>query len=924
MPSFPLYRSSSPSISPATTSTAAATTTLFIQPHFKQNASQSPPRFFIAAAASGSSGLCSVKPSVVIDSLKVLQWDRLCDCVASFAGTSIGKEATKKQLWNLDRTFEDSMRLLEETNAAVEMHKYGAMIDFTGLDVSSVQAAIRCAHRGSPVSGSEAMALLALLQFAEMLQLNIKAATKEDSAWYGRFLPLSAMIVELVINPSLIKFIEQLIDEDGSVKDSASSDLRHARDRVRVLERKLYQLIESMIRKELKESPTIEASNIDGRWCIKSEADMHPTFEGLLLSSNLGAGNLVEPLAAVPLNDELQQARLSVAKAEDDVLLKITKKMQMDLADIQHLCNCMIQIDLCESCALAKHHRRKWKIRLRVWYILGKFRQRKERIMSFHKAMNQIQGQIEKRTTGPHLIKINARARYSISFDGSFPDLYMPCDENGFIDTETSVEDKISKQSFLTQKKWTLYLPKAYHPLLLLQHRQNMQKALKDLSNAKSEISRKKRQEGYAKWKETINTNLSSLEMQVSMLKQAPPIPFDIFVEQKNKVLIITGPNTGGKTICLKTVGLAAMMAKSGLYVLASEPARVPWFDFVFADIGDDQSLTQSLSTFSGHLKQISEIKSLSTRLSLVLLDEVWNFNNVGAGTNPLEGASLGMSLLESFTDSGALLTIATTHHGELKTLKYSNDAFENACMEFDEVNLKPTYRILWGVPGRSNAINIAERLGMPAEILDNARELYGAASAEINEVIVDMERFKQEYHEKIHEVQLYLRLSKELHQRLLVTQNRVVEHGLEQRQRMIQEISEAAASARSMIHKKVRQSRSNPTLSPLQREANKDIQTSTVNNHHFTLEENVISAATKTPTEENATSTTTEIPYSKENNRHLVTEKKFKLPKIGDTVNVLSLNKKATVMQLDSSKGEIIVQAGNLKLKLKLSDITN
>ncbi|XP_073292865.1 uncharacterized protein [Primulina huaijiensis] len=753
-----------------------------------QNASQSPPRFFIAAAASGSSGLCRVQPSVVIDSLKVLQWDRLCDCVASFAGTSIGKEATKKQLWNLDRTFEDGMRLLEETNAAVEMHKYGAMIDFTGLDVSSVQAAIRCAHRGSPVSGSEAMALLALLQFAEMLQLNIKAATKEDSAWYGRFLPLSAMIVEFVINPSLIKFIEQLIDEDGSVKDSASSDLRHARDRVRVLERKLYQLIESMIRKELKESPTIEATNIDGRWCIKSEADMHPTFEGLLLSSNLGAGNLLEPLVAVPLNDELQQARLSVAKAEADVLLKITKKMQMDLADIQHLCNCMIQIDL--------------------------------------------------------------------------------------------------------------------------------------------EISRKKRQEGYAKWKETINTNLSSLEMQVSMLKQAPPIPFDIFVEQNNKVLIITGPNTGGKTICLKTVGLAAMMAKSGkiagLYVLASEPARVPWFDFVFADIGDDQSLTQSLSTFSGHLKQISEIKSLSTRLSLVLLDEVWNFNNVGAGTNPLEGASLGMSLLESFADSGALLTIATTHHGELKTLKYSNDAFENACMEFDEVNLKPTYRILWGVPGRSNAINIAERLGMPAEILDNARELYGAASAEINEVIVDMERFKQEYHEQIHKVQLYLRLSKELHQRLLVTQNRVVEHGLEQRQRMIQEISEAAASARSVIHKKVRQSRSNPTLSPLQREANKDIQTSTVNNHHSTLEENVISSVTKTPTEENATSTTTEIPYSKENNRRLLTEKKFKLPKIGDTVNVLSLNKKATVMQLDSSKGEIIVQAGNLKLKLKLSDITN
>ncbi|MQL41472.1 endonuclease MutS2, partial [Escherichia coli] len=132
--------------------------------------------------------------------------------------------------------------------------------------------------------------------------------------------------------------------------------------------------------------------------------------------------------------------------------------------------------------------------------------------------------------------------------------------------------------------------------------------------------------------------------------------------------IVITGPNTGGKTICLKTVGLAAMMAKSGLYVLASESVQTPWFDSVFADIGDEQSLSQSLSTFSGHLKQISNIRLKSTSQSLVLLDEV------GSGTNPLEGAALGMSLLESFAQDGCLLTIATTHHGELKTLKYSNE----------------------------------------------------------------------------------------------------------------------------------------------------------------------------------------------------------------------------------------------------------
>ncbi|KAI5385832.1 hypothetical protein KIW84_072436 [Lathyrus oleraceus] len=189
----------------------------------------------------------------------------------------------------------------------------------------------------------------------------------------------------------------------------------------------------------------------------------------------------------------------------------------------------------------------------------------------------------------------------------------------------------------------------------------------------------------------------------------------------------------------------------AGLYVLASESVQIPWFDCVFADIGDEQSLSQSLSTFSGHLKQISNIKLQSTRQSLVLLDEV------GAGTNPLEGAALGMSLLESFAQDGCLLTIATTHHGELKTLKYSNEAFENACMEFDEVNLKPTYKVLWGIPGRSNAINIAERLRLPSVVIDTARKLYGSSSAEIDEVITDMEKLKQDYHKRLTEAQYYL-----------------------------------------------------------------------------------------------------------------------------------------------------------------------
>ncbi|XP_047969873.1 endonuclease MutS2 [Salvia hispanica] len=798
----------------------------------------------IAAAASrGSSVNGDDHPSIVLDSLRVLQWDQLCDCVASFAGTTLGKQATKDQLWNLNKTYQRSIRLLEETKAAVEMHKYGAMTDFTGIDVALVETGIKCARRGFPVSGSEAMALVVLLRLAETLQFNVKAAIKEDSDWFVRFMPLSELITELVISQSLIKFIEQLVDEDGSVKDSASSNLRQSRDRVRLLEKKLYLLMENVIRNEAKETPTLEICNIDGRWCISSVAARSLNIEGLLLASGAGAGagNIIEPLSAVPLNDELQQARDSVAKAEQEVLLKITKKMQIDLNDIENIFNSIIKIDT-----------------------------------------------------------INARAKYSLSFEGACPDLYLVKDKDRAINAETPAEEEILLEQ--TRRTWIMYLPKAHHPLLLQKHRHSLQMAMKDLSNANAEIRRRKQLGGSAKFKEDLN--VSALEMQVAKLKQVRPVPFDILISQKTRVLIITGPNTGGKTICLKTVGLAAMMAKSGLYVLASEGAKVPWFDYVLADIGDEQSLSQSLSTFSGHLKQISEIKGLSTSLSLVLLDEV------GAGTNPLEGAALGMSLLESFADSGALLTVASTHHGELKSLKYSNNAFENACMEFDEVELKPTYRVLWGVPGRSNAINIAERLGLPVEILSNARKLYGAASAEINEVIMDMERFKQDYHEKVHESQHYLRISKKLYQSLLLTRNRVTEHRMMEKQRMVQEISKMAASARSTMHKNLRESRSRPTPLLKQTKTEMDKHASNIVNQH--------AAATG----ENRTCVATESSEPVDNTKQSITEKKLKLPKAGDMVNVPSLNKKAAVLEVDLSKEEVVVQAGFLKVKLKLADI--
>lgn len=508
-------------------------------------------------------------------------------------------------------------------------------------------------------------------------------------------------------------------------------------------------------------------------------------------------------------------------------------------------------------------------------------------------------------------IQINARAKYSISFGGSFPELLLPQEMDNCLPDGNLLEDGTSLASGQTQMNWTLYLPNACHPLLLQQHRQKLQKATQDLNDATAEIRRRK-QRGSMSLNQEVDFSISSLKMQFEEIKQSPPVPINVFVSKNIRVAVITGPNTGGKTILLKTVGLAAMMAKSGLYVLSSESVRIPWCDFVFADIGDEQSLSQSLSTFSGHLKQICEILSHSTSRSLVLLDEV------GAGTNPLEGAALGMSLLESFAETGPLLTMATTHHGELKTLKYSNNVFENACMEFDEVKLKPTFRILWGVPGRSNAINIAQRLGLPNAILDGARELYGAASAEINEIILDMERFKQNFHNKIQEAEHYLMLSKDLYQQLILANRKVTEYGINQRNEMMNEISKAAAAACSTLHEKLRQQRAFATQGP-QHKSKHTLMPANPNG---------ITARKKTSRsigERESTETSGGIrAATPRETRQPVTEKRVKIPKEGDVVQVPSLNHKAVVLKVEPLKEEILVQAGRMKLKLKLVDVLN
>ena len=211
-------------------------------------------------------------------------------------------------------------------------------------------------------------------------------------------------------------------------------------------------------------------------------------------------------------------------------------------------------------------------------------------------------------------------------------------------------------------------------------------------------------------------------------------VPISLAITQDARCVLITGPNTGGKTVALKTVGLLALMAQAGLPVPAELGTQLPVFEDVFADIGDEQSIEQSLSTFSAHMTNIIRILDEASESTLVLLDEL------GAGTDPTEGSALGRAILGHLLDLDAAV-VATTHHSELKVFAHSNDGVVNASVEFNSETLQPTYKLLMGTPGRSNAIAIADRLGMPPAVLDRARSAAAPSEASIEDLLETLQR---------------------------------------------------------------------------------------------------------------------------------------------------------------------------------------
>ena len=617
--------------------------------------------------------------------LRVLEFDKIRGRLAQYTSFSLGAERARALLPS------DDIRLVAEWQAetAEARRIVNEKSDIYIGGVHDLRPLLEQALRGSPILPADLLDVRYTLVRGRTLQRTLGRLADQ-------FPHVADVALRMAPPTSVIDEIGRCIDERGEVLESARETLARIRRELREAHSRLMERLQRIV-SNTANAPYLQEAIVtqrQGRYVIPLRAEFKGRIPGLVHDqSGSGATLFIEPLAVVDLNNQWREAQLAEEEEIRRILLAITELIATHADPIRRTVEALGDLDLILAKARYADETRAVEPELVPWKVAN----RKLQIAKGKSAIAPLESEAGILSG---VLSAAQRSRRTESKEPAERSSARPHPST------TATNDVASAQNALSSDPVSFQPPASGFqlPASSVQH---------------------------------PGSAIKFLQARHPLLDPLTVVPVDIYLDDDYFIVVITGPNTGGKTVTLKTTGLLTLMAQAGLALPAAEGSALSVFARVFADIGDEQSIEQSLSTFSSHISHIVAILQEADDRSLVLLDEL------GAGTDPEEGAALAQSLLKTLL-TRRITALATTHYSELKVFAHTTPFIANASVEFDIETLSPTYKLSIGLPGRSNAFAIARRLGLPSDIVAGAEALVSPQSLESEAMLAEIKRARE------------------------------------------------------------------------------------------------------------------------------------------------------------------------------------